>query len=100
MSINLKNIKKLAELSSIKINNNKKEYKTKILFELNQILKIINQINKINTNNINPIFHTTKKYQNLNQDKVELKKYDKKIKQLNKDKIENNFYIVPKIIEK
>jgi aspartyl-tRNA(Asn)/glutamyl-tRNA(Gln) amidotransferase subunit C len=99
MTINFKDIKKLAELSAIKINNNKK-YKIKILFELNQILKILNKINKTNTENINPLFHPIKKYQSLNKDKIELITYNKKIKKLNTINIKNNFYIVPKIINK
>ncbi|HFL8794736.1 MAG TPA: Asp-tRNA(Asn)/Glu-tRNA(Gln) amidotransferase subunit GatC [Candidatus Azosocius sp. HAIN] len=99
MSLKLKDIKKLAELSAIKINNNKK-YKLKILFELNQILKIINEINQLNINKIEPLFHPIKKYQILKKDKSKKNKYKEKIKKLYKKNIKNNFYTVPKIINK
>ncbi|QQG46850.1 MAG: Asp-tRNA(Asn)/Glu-tRNA(Gln) amidotransferase subunit GatC [Candidatus Azosocius agrarius] len=101
MIINLNDIKKLSELSALKIyNNKKKDYKIKILFELNQILKILNKINEINIDNIDPIFHPIKKYQTLNKDQIELKNYSNKIKNLNKNNMQNNFYIVSKIIDK
>lgn len=86
---------KIAKLSKLKFNDDEIE---KFRSDLNSIFEYVEMINEVNVENVEPLFNVLEVVQELRDDNV-LNTLDKK-DFLNNSKVEDNdFIVVPKIIE-
>lgn len=96
MKIDDKLLERLEKLSSLKINDDKKE---EVKNQLGEILDFVDNLNSIDISEIEATFTTLKGGTRLEEDVAVSQKEiaDKILK--NAPKSEDNFFIVPKIIE-
>lgn len=88
-------VMKIAKLSKLKFNDDEIE---KFRSDLNSIFEYVEMINEVNVENVEPLFNVLEVVQELRDDNV-LNTLDKK-DFLNNSKVEDNdFIVVPKIIE-
>ena len=95
MSIDKSQVKKVAKLSRISLDDRKLESLSK---DLDSILKFVEQLNKLETKNTEPLTSIVDKTLESRKDKID----DGKIKdQILKNSPDNNneFFIVPKVVE-
>ena len=95
MSIDKNQVKKVAKLSRISLDDKKLESLSK---DLVSILKFVEQLNKLETKNTEPLTSIVDKTLESRKDKID----DGKIKdQILKNSPDNNeeFFIVPKVVE-
>ena len=95
MSIDKNQVKKVAKLSRISLDDRKLESLSK---DLDSILNFVEQLNKLDTNKIEPLTSIVDKTLEPRKDKID----DGKIKdQILKNSPDNNeeFFIVPKVVE-
>ncbi|MCK5293595.1 MAG: Asp-tRNA(Asn)/Glu-tRNA(Gln) amidotransferase subunit GatC [Arcobacteraceae bacterium] len=96
MTIDDKTIDKLAKLSSLEINDSRKE---ELKIELADIVNFVENLNEIDVRGVDATFTTIVGGQPLREDIVDA---DEQIAQdimKNAPKIEENYFIVPQIIE-
>ncbi|MDA0377063.1 MAG: Asp-tRNA(Asn)/Glu-tRNA(Gln) amidotransferase subunit GatC [Proteobacteria bacterium] len=95
MSINKETVKKISKLSRIASNE---EFENSMIKDLNSILKFVEQLNELNTSNTEPLSSVVdqKLYQ---RDDVEKKINEKKDILQNSPVKNENYFVVPKIIE-
>ncbi len=89
-------LRNLEKLSALNINENKKE---EIKSQLNDILNYIENLNEIDTSNYDSYFSPLEGGTPLREDKVKINMEIPKTILKNAPKTENNFFIVPAIIE-
>ena len=95
MSITKDTVKKISKLSRIASNN---KFEENMIKDLNSILKFVDQLNEVKIDNVEPLASTVEQ---------ELVKRDDQVKIMNekKDILSNSpednedFYVVPKVIE-
>ena len=95
MSIEKNQVKKVAKLSRISLDESKVESLSK---DLNSIIKFVEQLNKLDTKDTKPLSSVIDKTLEPRKDKV----YDGKIKEeilKNSPDKNEDFFIVPKVIE-
>ena len=95
MKIDNDEIKKIAHLARININENEANQVSK---KLEGILELIDQMTKVNTDGIEPMAHALDITQPLRQDKVTEGDIRKKSLKLSKE-INKSLFIVPRVIE-
>jgi len=95
MTINKETVKKISKLSRIASNE---EFENSMIKDLNSILKFVEQLNELNIANIEPLSSVVE--QKLHQrDDVVKKINDKKDILQNSPNKNENYFVVPKIIE-
>ena len=95
MTINKETVKKISKLSRIASNE---EFENSMIKDLNSILKFVEQLNELNIANIEPLSSVVE--QKLHQrDDVVKKINDKKDVLQNSPNKNENYFVVPKIIE-
>ena len=95
MSIDKNQVKKVAKLSRISLEESKLESLSK---DLASILNFVEQLNKLDTKNIEPLSSVVDKTLEPRNDKVNDGKIKNEILKNSPDKNED-FFIVPKVIE-
>ena len=95
MTISNEDIKHLAKLSCLKLDQSKID---QVKDKLTRILDLIHDMNKVNTQNITPLAHPLDLSQPLREDKITAKDEREQL-QKNVEYTENGFYIVPQFIE-
>ncbi len=95
MSIDKNQVKKVAKLSRISLNDKNLETLSN---DLVSILKFVEQLNQLDTNKINPLTSVVDKTLEPRQDKVSDGKIKEEILKNSPDKNED-FFIVPKVVE-
>tara|TARA_Y100001958_G_C20684252_1_gene197636 strand:+ start:123 stop:410 length:288 start_codon:yes stop_codon:yes gene_type:complete len=95
MSIDKNQVKKVAKLSRISLDDSKLELLSKDLFS---ILKFVDQLNKLDTKKTDPLSSVLDKTLSFRIDKVDDGKIKDKILKNSPEKNED-FFIVPKVIE-
>ena len=95
MTITKNTVKKISKLSRIATNE---KFEKNMIKDLNSILKFIEQLNEVKTDNVEPLASTVDQELIKREDKVSLMNKKKDI--LSNSPAENeNFYVVPKVIE-
>ena len=95
MSIDKNQVKKVAKLSRISLEESKLESLSK---DLASILNFVEQLNKLNTNEINPLTSVVHKTLEFRNDVINDGKIKNEILKNSPSKNED-FFIVPKVIE-
>mgnify|MGYP001204348199 FL=1 len=95
MSIDKNQVKKVAKLSRISLDDTKLE---SLSADLASILSFVEQLNKLDTNKIEPLSSITDKTLEPRIDKINDGKIKKEILKNSPDKNED-FFIVPKVVE-
>jgi len=95
MSIDKNQVKKVAKLSRISLDDNKLESLSK---DLASILKFVEQLNELDTKKIEPLNSIVDKTLEPRSDKINDGKIKDKILKNSPDKNED-FFIVPKVVE-
>jgi len=95
MSIDKNQVKKVAKLSRISLDDNKLESLSK---DLASILKFVEQLNELDTKKIEPLNSIVDKTLELRSDKINDGKIKDEILKNSPDKNED-FFIVPKVVE-
>mgnify|MGYP001464595434 FL=1 len=95
MSIEKNQVKKVAKLSRISLDENKVESLSK---DLNSIINFVEQLNKLDTKDTKPLSSVIDKTLEPRNDKVNDGKIKDEILKNSPDKNED-FFIVPKVIE-
>ena len=95
MSIEKNQVKKVAKLSRISLDESKVESLSK---DLNSIIKFVEQLNKLDTKDTKPLSSVIDKTLEPRNDKVNDGKIKDEILKNSPDKNED-FFIVPKVIE-
>ena len=97
MSVNIDNVKKIAKLSKISLDDN--EIK-KLLTDLNQIIEWVDQLTEVNTDEILPTFSSFGADEGIKKrkDAVNDGGYRKEVIS-NAPKSEEGFFLVPKVID-
>ena len=95
MSIEKNQVKKVAKLSRISLDESKVESLSK---DLNSIIKFVEQLNKLDTKDTKPLSSVIDKTLEPRNDKVNDGKIKNEILKNSPDKNED-FFIVPKVIE-
>ena len=95
MSIEKNQVKKVAKLSRISLDESKVESLSK---DLNSIINFVEQLNKLDTKDTKPLSSVIDKTLELRNDKVNDGKIKEEILKNSPDKNED-FFIVPKVIE-
>ena len=95
MSIEKNQVKKVAKLSRISLDESKVESLSK---DLNSIIKFVEQLNKLDTKDTKPLSSVIDKTLEPRNDKVNDGKIKEEILKNSPDKNED-FFIVPKVIE-
>ena len=95
MSIDKNQVKKVAKLSRISLDDKNLE---SLSNDLASILKFVEQLNKLDTNNVKPLNSIVNKSLELRKDKVNDGKIKEEILKNSPDKNED-FFIVPKVVE-
>ena len=95
MSITKDTVKKISKLSRIASNE---KFEDNMIKDLNSILKFVEQLNEVKIENIEPLASTVDQELIKRDDKVNLMNEKKDI--LSNSPVDNeNFYVVPKVIE-
>jgi|TARA_B000000532_G_C18500403_1_gene248542 aspartyl-tRNA(Asn)/glutamyl-tRNA(Gln) amidotransferase subunit C len=95
MSIDKNQVKKVAKLSRISLDDKNLE---SLSHDLASILKFVEQLNKLDTNNVKPLNSIVDKSLEARKDKVNDGKIKEEILKNSPDKNED-FFIVPKVVE-
>ena len=95
MSIDKNQVKKVAKLSRISLDDKNLE---SLSHDLASILKFVEQLNKLDTNNVKPLNSIVNKSLEARKDKVNDGKIKEEILKNSPDKDED-FFIVPKVVE-
>ena len=95
MSIDKNQVKKVAKLSRISLDNKNLE---SLSHDLASILKFVEQLNELDTNNVKPLNSIVDKSLESRKDKVNDGKIKEEILKNSPDKNED-FFIVPKVVE-
>ena len=95
MSIDKNQVKKVAKLSRISLDDKNLE---SLSNDLASILKFVDQLNKLDTNNVKPLNSIVDKSLEARKDKVNDGKIKEEILKNSPDKNED-FFIVPKVVE-
>lgn len=95
MSLNTSDVKRIAHLARIEINDSEAE---ETLEKLSGILDLIEQMQAVDTTGITPMSHSQDVTQRLREDVV-TKTNQRDEFQKNAPAIENGLYLVPKVIE-
>ena len=95
MSIDKNQVKKVAKLSRISLDDDKIESLTK---DLTLIINFVEQLNKLDTNNVKPLNSIVDKSLEPRKDKVDDGMIKEEILKNSPDKNED-FFIVPKVVE-
>ena len=95
MSIDKNQVKKVAKLSRISLDDKNLD---SLSNDLASILKFVEQLNKLDTNNVKPLNSIVHKSLELRKDKVNDGKIKEEILKNSPDKNED-FFIVPKVVE-
>ena len=95
MSIDKNQVKKVAKLSRISLDDRKLESLSK---DLDSILKFVEQLNELDTKKIEPLNSIVDKTLELRSDKINDGKIKDEILKNSPDKNEE-FFIVPKVVE-
>ena len=95
MSINKNQVKKVAKLSRISLDDSKLDSLSK---DLDSILNFVKELNKVDTKEIEPLSSIVDKTLEPRTDKINDGKIKKDILKNSPDKNED-FFIVPKVIE-
>ena len=95
MSIDKNQVKKVAKLSRISLNDNKLESLSK---DLASILKFVEQLNELDTKKVEPLNSVIDKTLEPRSDKIDDGKIKNEILKNSPDKNED-FFIVPKVLE-
>ena len=96
MKINNELLEKLEKLSALKVSDDKKE---EIISQLSDILTYIDNLNELDTSNLDPYFSTLEGGTPLREDIVDSNKEIPKEILKNAPKAEDDFFVVPAIIE-
>ena len=95
MTINKEAVKKISKLSRIASND---EFETSMIKDLNTILKFVDQLNEVDTKGIEPLSSVVE--QKLFQREDVVKKMNEKEEVLKNSPNKNeNYFVVPKVIE-
>ena len=95
MSIDKNQVKKVAKLSRISLDDSKLESLSK---DLASILNFVEQLNKLETKNTEPLTSIVDKTLESRKDKIDDGKIKDQILKNSPDK-NNEFFIVPKVVE-
>ena len=95
MALSEKKLKDIAFLARIDINE--AEIK-KVTVEINNVLNLMANLSKIDTSAIQPMAHPLDMLQKLREDDVIEKDDSKKLQKI-APKTDNNYFLVPKVIE-
>ena len=95
MSINKNQVKKVAKLSSISLDDSKLDSLSK---DLDSILNFVEELNKVDTKGVEPLSSTVDKKLEARSDKINDGKIKKEILKNSPNKNED-FFIVPKVVE-
>ncbi len=95
MSIDKNQVKKVAKLSRISLDDKNLE---SLSNDLASILKFVEQLNKLDTNNVKPLNSIVDKSLEARKDKVNDGKIKEEILKNSPDK-NKDFFIVPKVVE-
>ena len=95
MSIDKNQVKKVAKLSRISLDDKNLD---SLSNDLVSILKFVEQLNKLDTNNVKPLNSIVDKSLEARKDKVNDGKIKEEILKNSPDKNED-FFIVPKVVE-
>ena len=95
MSIDKNQVKKVAKLSRISLDDKNLD---SLSNDLASILKFVEQLNKLDTNNVKPLNSIVDKSLEARKDKVNDGKIKEEILKNSPDKNED-FFIVPKVVE-
>mgnify|MGYP001414142923 CR=1 FL=1 len=95
MSIDKNQVKKVAKLSRISLDDRKLESLSK---DLDSILKFVEQLNKLETKNTEPLTSIVDKTLESRKDKIDDGNIKDQILKNSPDK-NNEFFIVPKVVE-
>ena len=95
MSIDKNQVKKVAKLSRISLDDSKLESLSK---DLDSILNFVKELNKVDTNKIEPLSSIVDKKLEPRVDKINDGQIKKEILKNSPDKNED-FFIVPKVVE-
>jgi aspartyl-tRNA(Asn)/glutamyl-tRNA(Gln) amidotransferase subunit C len=96
MTIDNNTIDKLAKLSSLQINENKKE---SLKLELAEIVDFVENLNEIDVSGVEATFTTIQGGQPLREDTISGSEQIATHIMKNASKMEDNYFIVPPIIE-
>jgi len=96
VKINNELLEKLEKLSALKVSDDKKE---EIISQLSDILTYIDNLNELDTSNLDPYFSTLEGGTPLREDIVDSNKEIPKEILKNAPKAEDDFFVVPAIIE-
>ncbi|OUU79672.1 MAG: aspartyl/glutamyl-tRNA(Asn/Gln) amidotransferase subunit C [Gammaproteobacteria bacterium TMED78] len=95
MSIQEKDLKKMAELSKIDISEEDFE---DFELKLKNIIKLVDELNTVNVKGVEPMAHPLDQKQILRKDDITEKNQIKEIER-SAPEIKNSHYIVPKFVE-
>lgn len=95
MSLNIPDIKRLAHLARIEINDQEAE---QTLNKLSGILTLIEEMQAVDTKGIMPMSHSQDVVQRLREDIVS-ESNQRALFQQNAPSVDNGLYLVPKVIE-
>ena len=95
MSINKNQVKKVAKLSRISLDDSKLDSLSK---DLDSILNFVEELNKVDTKGVEPLSSTVDKKLEARRDKINDGKIKKEILKNSPNKNED-FFIVPKVVE-
>ena len=95
MSINKNQVKKVAKLSRISLDDSKLDSLSK---DLDSILNFVEELNKVDTKGVEPLSSTVDKKLEPRSDKINDGKIKKEILKNSPNKNED-FFIVPKVVE-
>ena len=96
MEITNETIDKLAKLSSLKIDESKKE---SLKSELSDIVNFVENLNEIDVSGVDATFSTLNNNQPMREDIVDFNEEVEKHIMNHAPKVEDNYFIVPQIIE-
>lgn len=95
MALNIPDIKRIAHLARIEINDAEAE---KTLSKLTGILTLIEEMQAVDTQGIEPMSHSQDVVQRLRNDQVTAQN-QRELFQENAPSVEDGLYLVPKVIE-
>jgi len=95
MSITKDTVKKISKLSRIASND---KFEENMIKDLNSILKFVDQLNEVKIDNVEPLASTVEQELIKRDDQVKIMNEKKDIL-LNSPEDNEDFYVVPKVIE-
>jgi len=95
MSITKNTVKKISKLSRIASNE---KFEENMIKDLNSILKFVEQLNEVNIDNVEPLASTVNQELIKREDEVKVVNKKKDIL-INSPSENEDFYVVPKVIE-